>query len=166
MRKVYQLVLVAIIVLAADGLVKLWINRWLEPGDFVPVLNEVFRLTLAYNTGVAFGMLEEGGSGLLVLTGTIIIALAIWALYSVYATKTPRNAYLPLGLLLGGAIANFVDRVMDGQVTDFLDIGLTVWRWPTFNLADCAIVAGVGLLMLMFWNHHEPHVVESGATYP
>lgn len=164
MRKVNLLVLVAVIVLAADNLAKQWIAHWLAPGEIVPVVNETFRLTLSYNTGVAFGMLEDGGSGLLVLTGTIIVALAIWALYSVYATKAPRNAYLPLGLLLGGAIANFVDRVMDGRVTDFLDIGLATWRWPTFNLADCAIVVGVGLLMLMFWNHREPHIVQVGAT--
>ena len=166
MKRVYLLIIVAITVLAGDGLVKFWINRWLEPGDLVPVVNEAIRLTLAYNTGVAFGMFGNGGRGLLVLTGAIIVVLAIWATYSVYATKTPRFAYLPLGLLLGGAIANFVDRVMDGRVTDFLDVGLTVWRWPTFNLADCAIVVGVSLLMLLFWNRQEPQVTEVRATHP
>jgi len=156
--------MVAVTILAVDGLVKQWIERWLTPGDVVPLLNQTFRLTLSYNTGVAFGMFGNGGSGLLVLTGAIIILLAIWALYSVFATKTPRHAYLPLGLLLGGAIANFVDRLMDGRVTDFLDVGLSLWRWPTFNLADCAIVVGVGLLMLMFSNHREPHVAGASAT--
>ena len=164
MKRVYLLLIVTVVVLTADSLVKQWIERWLSPGDVVPVVGQAFQLTLSYNTGVAFGMFAKGGSSLLVLTGIIILTLAVWALYSVSATKTPRNAYLPLGLLLGGAIANFVDRTMDGRVTDFLDIGLTMWRWPTFNLADCAIVVGVGLLMLIFWSHREPHVVEVGAT--
>lgn len=164
MKRVCLLLIVALVTLAADSLVKHRIERWLEPGDVVPVVNETFRLTLSHNTGVAFGMLGNGGIGLLVLTGTIILFLAIWAIYSVYTSETPRLAYLPLGLLLGGAIANFIDRAADGQVTDFLDIGLPMWRWPTFNLADCGIVVGVSLLMILFWNRREPQAAEVSAT--
>lgn len=160
MKKIYRLVLVAVTVLTADGLIKLWIERWLAPGDTVPVMGEFFHLTLAYNTGVAFGMFGNGGQGLVVLTGAIIIALVIWSIYSIYEAKAPHLAYLPLGLLVGGAIANFLDRMVDGHVTDFLDFGLILWRFPTFNLADCAIVIGVGLLMVLFWGYRgsEPVV--------
>jgi signal peptidase II len=150
--------------LAADSLVKQWIERWLSPGDVVPVVGQGFQLTLSYNTGVAFGMFGNGGNAVLILTGTIILMMAVWVLYSVYTSATPRLAYLPMGLLLGGAIANFVDRAMDGRVTDFLDIGLPMWRWPTFNLADCGIVVGVSLLMLLFGRYRRPQAVAVGAT--
>lgn len=163
MKRVYLLLIVTVVVLTADSLVKQWIERWLSPGDVVPVVGHAFQLTLSYNTGVAFGMFAKGGSGVLVLTGTIILILAIWALYSVYTTETPRLAYVPLGLLLGGAIANFIDRAVDGRVTDFLDVGLPMWRWPTFNLADCGIVVGVSLLMLLFWQRREPEPTQSSA---
>ena len=164
MKRVCLLLVVTVVMVAADSLVKQWIERWLSPGDVVPVVGQGFQLTLSYNTGVAFGMLGNGGSGLLVLTGTIILFLTIWAIYSVYTSATPRLAYLPLGLLLGGAIANFVDRAVDGRVTDFLDIGLPMWRWPTFNLADSGIVVGVSLLMILFWNRREPQAAEVNAT--
>ncbi len=163
MKRVCLLLIVALMTLAADSLVKQRIERWLSPGDVVPIVGQGFQLTLSYNTGVAFGLFGNGGNGLLVLTGTIILIIAIWALYSVYATETPHLAYLPMGLLLGGAIANFVDRAVDGRVTDFLDIGLPMWRWPTFNLADCGIVVGVSLLMILFWKYREPQSTEAGA---
>ena len=165
MKRVYLLLIVTVVMLAADSLVKQWIERWLSPGDVVPVVGQGFQLTLSYNTGVAFGMFGNGGDGLLILTGTIIFIMAVWALYSVYTTETPPFAYLPMGLLLGGAIANFVDRAMDGRVTDFLDIGLPMWRWPTFNLADCSIVVGVSLLMVLYWKRREPHATEADATF-
>jgi signal peptidase II len=164
MKRISLLLLIAVTVLVTDGVVKQWIERSLAPGDVIPVMGETFRLTLAYNTGVAFGMLGNGGRGLLVLTGTIVVVLSVWAIYNVYASATPRFAFLPLGLLLGGAIANFVDRALDGHVTDFLDVGLVMRRFPTFNLADCAIVVGVGLLMLLFWSRREPQVSEVSVT--
>ena len=155
MKRVCLLLFVAIIVFASDMLTKLWIERRLQPGDYISVVGEEFRLILTYNTGVAFGILSAGGVGLSVLIGTIIVSLMGWAIYTVYDKKSPHYAYLPLGLLLGGAVGNFVDRMIDGRVTDFLDVGLTMWRWPTFNLADCAITVGVTWLVL-FWHPREP----------
>ena len=82
------------------------------------------------------------------LTGLIIIILAVWMVYALRAGEIPPVAAFPIGMILGGAIANFVDRLPDGRVTDFLDLGLSVARWPTFNLADGFIVLGVSLMML------------------
>ena len=62
--------------------------------------------------------------------------------------QLPRRAVWPLGLILGGAIGNFVDRLPDGLVTDFLDFGVGTLRWPTFNLADTFLILGVALVAL------------------
>jgi len=165
MKRVYLLLIVAITVLAADGLVKFGIEQWLGVHDLVvPVVGESLRLTLVYNTGVALGMFGNGGGALLVLTGAIIVSLLIWSTYRVYETKTPALAYLPLGLILGGASANFIDRVIDGRVTDFLDFGYRMWRFPTFNLADCALVVGVSLFMILFWDRHKSEFTEMPLT--
>jgi signal peptidase II len=119
----------------------------------VPVIDDLFRLTLGYNTGVAFGMFANGGLAPLVVTGVIIAGLVIWFSRSLYTGHFPGWAAWPIGLLLGGAIGNFIDRLPDKRVTDFLDVGLGAARWPTFNLADSFILIGVTLLMLTTFSH-------------
>jgi lipoprotein signal peptidase len=112
-------------------------------------MGEVFRLTLGYNTGVAFGMFANGGLAPVVVTGLVILGLIVWFAQALKAGRFPPEAGWPIGLLLGGAIANFADRLFDGRVTDFLDVGLGATRWPTFNLADSAIMIGIAWLLLL-----------------
>jgi signal peptidase II len=109
----------------------------------VPLLGESFRLTHSTNTGVAFGALAGvGHPWLLVLTGAIITGMAAWLFLTVRRRAAPATVW-PLGAIVGGALANFFDRLPDGRVTDFLDAGIGAARWPSFNLADSAIVLGV-----------------------
>lgn len=137
-----------LIVLLLDVLTKLWAEKALTLHSPIPVLGQVFRLMLGYNTGVAFGLFANGGPWPLIVTGIIIVSLIVWLLNALRAGELPGNAAWPIGLILGGAIANFADRLPDGRVTDFLDVGLGAARWPTFNLADTSIVLGVTLLLL------------------
>ncbi|HPF33677.1 MAG TPA: signal peptidase II, partial [Candidatus Sabulitectum sp.] len=68
-----------------------------------------------------------------------------------YMVKSPVPAGVPwLGVILGGALGNLLDRIMMGKVTDFLDMGASGWRWPTFNVADIAIVIGGIAVFLVF----------------
>ncbi len=99
-------------------------------------------LTNTRNTGVAFGALE--GSGTVV---GVLIALALLLLIGYFAVNAGRRRlWLPVGMLLGGALGNLVDRVREGAVIDFID----PVAWPAFNLADSAIVVGVlGLLYVV-----------------
>ena len=99
-------------------------------------------LTNTRNTGVAFGALE--GSGTVV---GILIALALMLLIGYSAVNAGRSLlWLPVGMLLGGALGNLVDRAREGAVVDFID----PVAWPAFNLADSAIVIGVlGLLYVV-----------------
>jgi signal peptidase II len=141
------------VVFAVDLVSKLWAEANLLPHQPVPVIGDFFRLTLGYNTGVAFGMFANQGILPLVVTGVIIIGLAIWLTRALHQGQFPARAAWPVGMLLGGAIGNFLDRLPDGRVTDFLDFGLGELRWPTFNLADSFILIGVAILVLFTFNH-------------
>ena len=134
-----------IIALLLDGLTKVWAEQELTAPS--PILGQVFRLTLGYNTGVAFGLFANGGTFPLMVTGVIIVGLVIWLVGALRRGEFPAATHLPIGMILGGAAANFADRLPDGRVTDFLDFGLGAARWPTFNLADSFIVVGAVLLL-------------------
>jgi signal peptidase II len=133
------------IVLLLDGLTKILAEKLIFSST--PVFGQSFRLTLGYNTGVAFGFFANGGIILLVGTGIIIIGLVVLLLFAFRGGEIATAMHIPIGMFLGGAAANFADRLPDGQVTDFLDFGLGSARWPTFNLADTFIVVGVVILL-------------------
>ena len=122
------------VVVAADQALKQWAIASVSPG-----MSENFffglELTNTRNRGVAFGALPEGG-----LLVAVLIAVALAGLLVFFA----RNAempwlWLPVGMLLGGALGNLADRARDGAVIDFIDPSF----WPAFNLADASIVVGV-----------------------
>lgn len=140
--------LAAPLVLAADVASKAAARSALEPGDAVQIVGDFVRLRLGVNSGIAFGLLTDGGGVLVWLTALIGTALVAWLVASVRSGASWRRT-LPLGLIIGGAFGNVVDRAPDGLVTDVIDIGLGALRWPAFNLADVAIVVGVlGLILL------------------
>jgi len=99
-----------------------------------------FRITYTTNAGGAFGIL--GNQGFLIVV-TTMIGIAAILLYSRYPLFNRMLAQIALGLLLGGAVGNLIDRIFRGEVTDFIDVG----AWPVFNLADTAITVGVILFL-------------------
>ena len=147
MKLHYRFLAALMTALASDFLTKHWAERTLSPSTPIPLIGQFFRLTLGYNTGVAFGLFANGGVWPLILTGLIILVLAVWMVRALRAGEIPPVAAFPIGMILGGALANFVDRLPDRRVTDFLDMGLSAARWPTFNLADSFIVVGVAVLL-------------------
>lgn len=148
MKLHYRFLAALMIALAIDFLTKTWAEKTLSLYTPIPLIGQFFRLTLGYNTGVAFGLFANSGVWPLAITGLIIIVLAVWLVRALRTGEIPPVMAWPIGLILGGAIANFMDRLPDGRVTDFLDMGWSAARWPTFNLADGFIVLGVSLLML------------------
>jgi signal peptidase II len=134
-----------IVALLLDGLTKAWAEQALTTP--IPILGQTFRLTLGYNTGVAFGLFANGGAFPLIVTGVIIVGLVIWLVRELRRGEFPAATHLPIGMILGGAVANFADRLSNGRVTDFLDFGLGSARWPTFNLADSFIIVGAAILL-------------------
>ena len=142
---------IALLAFLADMLSKGWAEQTLAGRPPIEVIGDTFQLDLGYNTGIAFGIFANGGAAVLIASGVVIVVLSAWVIRTLWRSPSPALPLSPIGLILGGAAANFVDRFADGRVTDFLDIGAGTLRWPTFNLADSAIVLGVGLLVLAVW---------------
>jgi signal peptidase II len=130
--------LVVLAVVLADQLTKALVVASLGRGERDGVLPGV-ELVHVRNKGLAFGLLDGGGTLLTVLTVTALGALLVY--FALHAARP--LLWLPTGLLLGGALGNMVDRAREGAVTDFIDLPL----WPAFNLADMAITAGVLTLL-------------------
>jgi len=149
--KIFPRLFIALfIAIGLDGLTKFWIIQTLAPYRPMPVIGQFFRLTLGYNDGVAFSLLANMGEWSVVITviiGIIILALALWLVNAMHKGELLPQAGWSVGLVLGGASANFANRLLDGRVIDFIDIGLGAWRWPAFNLADSCIVAGMAWLV-------------------
>ena len=138
----------AAMVVALDQLSKWWVlgPLALPARGQVPVLPPVFNLTLVHNAGVSFGLLRAGADlarwGLVAFSVAVAVALGLWA------RRTPKLwTGLALGLVIGGALGNVVDRVRQGYVTDFLDVSGLHFPWVC-NLADSAISVGVAMLVL------------------
>ena len=129
---------VGALVLGADQLSKAVVRASIERGEVVE-LAAGLALVNTRNRGIAFGLLSGAGPWLAVVVG---IALLVLVSVFVAHADTPL-AWLPGGLLLGGALGNLVDRVREGAVTDFIDFP----AWPAFNLADSAITVGVVALL-------------------
>ncbi len=128
-------------VVGLDQGAKAAVNSHIDRGDQVELL-PFLELANTRNRGVAFGLAGDVAPELIGATLIVLIALLT---YLSARVKGPGLIWLPAGLLIGGALGNLADRVRDGAVTDFIDPRL----WPTFNLADVAIVAGVALLIVL-----------------
>ena len=152
-RDILVLPAIAALVVLVDQFSKHFVTVWLGEGqswDIVPWLAPVFRITHVTNTGAVFGLLP-GWSDFFTVIAAIVIVVII-----VYYRQIPDGQWLAraaLGLQLGGAIGNLVDRLRQGFVVDFVDLNFwPLHNWPVFNLADASIVTGVTLLaLLMVW---------------
>lgn len=132
--------LIGAAVLVLDQASKWLVLTRLTPGEGVEVIPGLFRLTLTRNAGAAFGLLPHR-AGLLVAVAVLLLA---GVLYHLWRSKGVRGPVaVGLGLALGGAGGNLVDRLRWGAVVDFLDFRV----WPVFNLADVALVVGGALLV-------------------
>lgn len=140
--------LLAAIVLVADQASKYWILNGLDlPSLGSVALLPVLNLTMVWNHGVTFGMFNGlGRIGPMLLTA---VAIGVVALLGVWMRRTDRPwVAAALGAIAGGAIGNVIDRVRFGAVVDFIHAHAFGWSWYVFNVADAAIVCGVGVLLL------------------
>ncbi|MBN2471353.1 MAG: signal peptidase II [Anaerolineae bacterium] len=121
----------------------------------LPALESLFTFTLTHNTGGAFSLFP-GARNVLLLTGLITVGVILF--YATVLSPAQRAHRVALGILLGGALGNLLDRIRLGYVVDFLHVhGL-----PIFNVADIGIVGGVGLLLLLtWWGERRAHAIEA-----
>jgi signal peptidase II len=153
--RVYRWLLFAVAALAlgVDQWTKARIIEWIAIGDSwrpyvgTPIL-ELFAFTHIKNMGAAFGMFQTGGWFF------IIVATVVSIFISFYAPRIPRHqwyTFLALGLTMGGALGNLVDRLRLGWVTDFIHVG----DFAIFNIADSCVVTGVIILFVIMWREDE-----------
>ncbi len=133
-------------VIVLDQITKAWILYGLhlrEVGQ-IPVLEPIFNLTFVLNRGVSFGLLTGGETGRWLLT---VFSIVVAGLLAFWATRADRRLLITaLGLIMGGALGNVIDRIRFGGVVDFLDFSGLYFPW-VFNVADSAISIGVVLLI-------------------
>ncbi|HQT85160.1 MULTISPECIES: signal peptidase II [Acidiphilium] len=147
-------VVMALVVLLADQASKYWVLYGLDlPQRAVVRILPVLNFAMVWNHGVTFGILAGDNATLLliVVAAVAVIALAVWLWRAVHLTTT-----LAVGAIIGGAIGNIISRVQYGAVVDFIDAHIGAYHWYVFNVADAAIVCGVGTLILDSMLRREP----------
>jgi signal peptidase II len=137
-------------VLIMDQVTKLIVAKFIPLYDSVNVIPGFFRISHVLNRGAAFSMFADVRSPLAPL-GLLLFSLIVMVVISIMLMKAGNaltRTNVGLSLILGGALGNFIDRLLHGSVVDFLAFHVGSYHWPDFNLADSAIVAGSGLLLL------------------
>jgi signal peptidase II len=147
-KTTWLILLVAVLVIALDQLSKYLVAVALPVGGAwspLPGANPVFQIVHATNTGVTFGLFKDLG---LISIGIAAAVTGVIIIYARHLRSDHKLTCVALGLMLGGAIGNVIDRLRLGYVIDFIDVGIGPMRWYTSNMADIAIVSGVVLLGL------------------
>ena len=140
---------VALAIFGLDRLTKAIVASSLPLGDSVAVVGPYVRITHVRNTGAAFGLLPERTTLLSILSVVAVIAILYY--YRQLAARSPFIA-VTLGMQLGGAFGNLIDRIGQGYVVDFVDVGLDPSpRFWAFNVADSSIVVGILLVIVALW---------------
>lgn len=137
----------ALAVLAADRATKWLVLQAFVPGERLEVTG-FFNLVLVFNKGAAFSFLAGAGGWQTWFFAAVAVAATV--VISVLLVRQPgkRLFCTGLALILGGALGNLWDRLTLGGVVDFLDFHAAGWHWPAFNVADCGITVGAGILIL------------------
>lgn len=146
-RRVFLLVLLAVVV--ADQASKLLILRGLPQNGSLAVIDGFFQLVHVRNTGAAFGLLAGLSRTSSTLLFTLAYGVAVLVLVHLYRRGGDQAiTAASLALMLGGATGNMVDRLLYGEVIDFLDVSIGHYHWPAFNLGDSCLVVGAALYAL------------------
>jgi signal peptidase II len=149
-RKYWVLLITCFVILLLDQWTKYEVQQKVYLHQTIKVINGFFNLTHLRNTGGAFGIFggEKGGLGSLFFVVVSLIAIGSILFFFLKMKEDEKSLSLSLSLILSGAIGNLADRLLYGEVVDFLDFYLFSFHWPAFNIADSAITIGLGLMAL------------------
>lgn len=139
-------------VVGVDQLTKQLVVRWLVPYRPVRVLGDFIRLQYVHNPYAVFGVK---------IPGVLLMPMMVIVIGAIFYFLVIRNFHWESTLIIGGAIGNLIDRIVykGVGVVDFIDIGVSRWRWPTFNVADVAVVIGMvvlGVKIIFEGKKHNP----------
>ncbi len=157
------------VTLPLDQGTKLWIASALRYGERVVVIPGIFDLTHVRNPGGSFSFFAHGpyAQRMLLFVGVTCIGIVMLLAFLRRLEPELRLAPLALGMILGGALGNLIDRLAYDGVVDWIDVFLWGgYPWPTFNIADSVIIAGVGLLLLESFLGAKPEPEPEPAADP
>ena len=153
-------IIVSVLVVVLDQTTKYIVTENISFGEMIPVIDGFFYLTLHKNPGAAWGILQDGRV-LFMITIPVISAIVLYFMIR----KKNRFLRFSLALILGGAAGNYIDRLFEGKVTDFLLFYIGSYPFPIFNVADMAITCGTVLLAIyMLFIYKEPSKGGRGDT--
>lgn len=142
-----MMLVVSIIIIILDQLTKFFAVKYLKGNGPKSLIGNFFELTYVENRGAAFGILQNRKIFFIVIT-LIVVSILVWVMIK-HANKMDVLTKMSMIMLLGGTIGNFIDRLKQGYVVDFLSFNFGSYSFPVFNLADISIVLGTILLMLI-----------------
>ncbi|OIJ09828.1 signal peptidase II [Anaerobacillus arseniciselenatis] len=140
--------ILALIILILDQWTKWIVVTQMELRQQIPIIENLLYFTSHRNKGAAFGILQ-GQMWLFFIVTVIVVVFVVY--YMNKHAKESKLLGISLGLVLGGAIGNFIDRLFRGEVVDFIDVYIFTYDFAIFNVADMALVIGVGILMVQIF---------------
>jgi signal peptidase II len=143
--KAVILLLTAIAILVADQVTKALVVANLAVGEHAEIVGDLVQVWHAQNRGASFSLFQGWSIVFLVVS---ILSIVMVAYFHRSLREGSPWLHVVLGVVLGGTLGNFIDRLRQGYVTDWLSIGIGETRWPTFNVADSSLVIGIGILVL------------------
>jgi signal peptidase II len=143
----------AVFTCLSDQATKWWVlESIMQPPRVIPVTS-FFNLVLTWNNGISFGLFNNGSNLNALILSLLAIVIVIFLIMWLRKSETKRVA-IGLGLIIGGAIGNIIDRGLHGAVVDFLDFHINSYHWPAFNIADSCIT--IGAMVLVFDSLFSP----------
>ena len=144
------MIILTFIFMLIDLISKYIISKSISVNEGIVIIRNFFNITYVKNTGVAFSMFDDDRYFIIIVSFFIIGGI----IYYIYKNRPKSNIEkVAYSLILGGAIGNFINRIVCGYVTDFIDLNIFGYNYPIFNLADTFIVIGVILLMIYSWRY-------------
>jgi len=141
MKRPLSVTLIVLAIIALDQITKYLIVNTLSPYDSIEIFS-FLHIVNVRNTGAAFGSFKSLGSSFFMIIAVAAIIFIVYLLMKrVYNT-------LGLSLILGGAVGNLIDRILYGQVVDFIDFSIGSYHWPAFNVADSALTVGIIIILM------------------
>ena len=141
MKRPLSVALIVLAIIALDQVTKYLIVNTLSPYDSIEIFS-FLHIVNVRNTGAAFGSFKSLGSSFFIIVAVAAIIFIVYLLM-----KRAYNTF-GLSLILGGAVGNLIDRILYGQVVDFVDFSIGSYHWPAFNVADSALTIGIIIILL------------------
>ena len=142
------MMILVILLVVIDIISKIIVSSLMKGNESIVIIKNFFNITYVRNTGAAWSFMADKTWLLVIISSVIIMGLLLYI-----KKNKPRNKREEYGyaLVLAGAMGNFLERIFIGSVTDFFDFKIFSYDYPIFNLADCFIVIGIGLLLIETW---------------